>query len=243
MLVERLPFMGPEGTVPEPWWSGVAKEFAENVGHPEYPCHFGRAALERGELFGTFFNGDDMPTLADTLRSFLDMSRQHLRRRMVLAAFRRPESTPRTEYWYDAEFWRILQALHRADERAWPGELPVDPDEPGWEFAFHGTPIFVFCASPSYLQRRSRGLGPGMVLLFQPRNVFAGIEGGTPAGTRARELIRARTQAWDDELPHPDLGSYGDTPNREWRQYFIADDSSRLHERCPLDITDPAIRP
>jgi FPC/CPF motif-containing protein YcgG len=96
--------------------------------------------------------------------------------------------------------------------------------------------MFVFAAAPTYGRRASRNLGPGLVLLFQPRNVFVGIEGGTPRGMAARQVIRDRLSHWDTVSPHPDLGDYGDPSNHEWRQYFIPDDQSRLYESCPLNV-------
>ena len=79
-------------------------------------------------------------------------------------------------------------------------------------------------------------------MLFQPRNVFAKIEGGTPAGTQARQVIQARLRTWDTEPPHPDLGDYGDPSNHEWRQYFLADDATRLLPECPLHISEQVRR-
>ena len=96
--------------------------------------------------------------------------------------------------------------------------------------------MFVFAAAPSYARRASRNVGPGLVLLFQPRNVFEGIEGGTPRGMAARQIIRTRLGQWDTMPLHPDMGDYGDPSNHEWRQYFIPDDQGRLHEKCPLQI-------
>ena len=97
--------------------------------------------------------------------------------------------------------------------------------------------MFVFAAAPSYAHRTSRNVGPGLVLLFQPRNVFDGIEGGTPRGMAARQIIRSRLNRWDTVPVHPDLGDYGDPSNSEWRQYFIPDGHRRLAEKCPLQIS------
>lgn len=72
-----------------------------------------------------------------------------------------------------------------------------------------------------------------MVLLFQPRSVFAAIEGGTPGGTKAREVIRRRLAAWDLAGLHPSLGDYGDPSNHEADQYFLPDDDSPPAP-CPL---------
>jgi FPC/CPF motif-containing protein YcgG len=68
----------------------------------------------------------------------------------------------------------------------------------------------------------------------QPRNVFDGIEGGSPAGTKARRNIRNDLAAWDTADPHPSMGDYGDQSNHEWQQYYIADDATSMYGSCPL---------
>jgi FPC/CPF motif-containing protein YcgG len=234
VMVEGVPVVAGQATA-EPWWSETLRLFKESVGHRDYPCHFGRLALTRGELYAAFCD-QDTASLADRLSWFLDMSRVHPERRLVLAAFCKSGAIPGSESDYGEMFWRILQGLHDADTEDWPAGIPRDPEDSAWEFSFHGVPMFVFAAAPSYARRASRNVGPGLVLLFQPRNVFDGIEGGTPRGIAARQIIRTRLSQWDTVPPHLDLGDYGDPSNHEWRQYFIPDDQSRLHEKCPLQI-------
>jgi FPC/CPF motif-containing protein YcgG len=240
MHIENMPVIVTSDSEPQPWWAGSLRTFKASLSRRDYPCHFGRIALERGELFATFFE-DSVPPLAASLAEFLDMSRKRLDRRMVLAAFHKPDDRLTGERAHAERFWAVLQGLHDTDDAAWPADVPPGPDDSAWEFSFHGVPMFVFAAAPSYLRRASRNLGPGLVLLFQPRNVFNGIEGGTPRGVRARLVIRERLRRWDTVLPHPDLADYGDPSNNEWRQYFIPDDQSRLYERCPLHVNEPGV--
>src|SRR6266540_2512992 len=159
-----MPVIATDGTVPQEWWTGSLREFQAKVSQRDYPCHFGRIALARGELYATFFE-DALERLAD-------------------------------EWSYAERFWHVLQHLHDADTTDWPDGFPRHPESSAWEFSFHGVPMFVFAGAPSYLQRASRSLGPGLVLLFQPRNVFVGIEGGTPRGMAARQVIRDRLSRW-----------------------------------------------
>jgi uncharacterized protein len=238
MHIENMPVIVAPGSAPQPWWGASLRAFRASLSRRDYPCHFGRIALERGELFATFFEESVAP-LAESLTEFLDMSRQRPERRMVLAAFGRPDDRLASERSQAERFWAVLQGLHDGDTMAWPADVPPGPDHSAWEYSFHGVPMFVFAAAPSYRRRASRNLGPGLVLLFQPRSVFNGIEGGTPRGVRARLVIRDRLRRWDAVDPHPDLADYGDPSNHEWRQYFIPDDQSRLYEQCPLHLKDP----
>jgi uncharacterized protein len=234
VMIEGVPVVAGQATA-EPWWSEALRQFKESVGQRDYPCHFGRLALTRGELYAAFCD-QDTASLADRLSWFLDMSRVHPDRRLVLAAFYESGAISGGEADYGEMFWRILQGLHDADTADWPVGIPRDPEDSAWEFSFHGVPMFVFAAAPSYARRASRNVGSSLVLLFQPRNVFDGIEGGTPRGMAARQIIRTRLSQWDTVPAHPDMGDYGDPSNHEWRQYFIPDAQSRLHEKCPLQI-------
>ncbi|WP_232667519.1 YqcI/YcgG family protein [Pseudonocardia sp. TRM90224] len=231
--VEGLPVLVTPGTTPQRWWVESVRAFRERVSRPGYPCFFGHATLARDGVYGTFVEGGVEP-LAAVLVEFLDLSRQHLDQRMVIAAFVAPDADARDERANADRFWTILRGLRALDPDEWPAGLPEDPDHPEWEFAFHGVPMFVFAGAPSYQRRASRNLGAGLVLMFQPRNVFRGIEADTPRGNRARTAIRERLTRWDTVAPHPDLGVYGDPANREWAQYFVSDEGPRLYPTCPL---------
>ncbi|MFX8832986.1 YqcI/YcgG family protein, partial [Acinetobacter baumannii] len=76
---------------------------------------------------------------------------------------------------YRALFWRVLQHLHDHDPAIDPTAPQHDPDHPDWEFAFAGVQMFVVGCTPSYLRRRSRNLGRGMIFLVQPRSVFVDL--------------------------------------------------------------------
>ncbi|MFD4178917.1 MULTISPECIES: YqcI/YcgG family protein [Streptomyces] len=224
------------------WFTRALKSFRQNVGDREYPCHFGRRALEQRELFVTYSDASDLSPLGTALASFLDYVRPTPERRQVLAAFVDISKADASHEDYGNAFWSILQYLHERDDAPWPEEFPATPDEASWEFSFHGTAMFVFAAAPTHLLRASRNLGDCLVLLFQPRNVFHGIDGGTPAGTAARRRIRDRLQRWDVAPSHPSMGNYGDPSNFEWRQYFIPDDASDMYDTCPFQasvVSDP----
>ncbi|MEC3918402.1 YqcI/YcgG family protein [Nocardia sp. CDC160] len=219
------------------WFASALTVFQWEVGHRDYPCHFGRRALERRELFVTPLERNDYRPLAERLAVFLDYVRPTPKLRQVLAAFIEPDDSASHED-HAQTFWAALRYLHRHDDRPWPADFARDPADPLWEFCFHGTAMFVFAAAPTHRLRRSRRLGESLVLMFQPRNVFHGIEGGTPAGAAARKQIRDRLAAWDVATLHPSMGDYGDPSNFEWRQYFIPDDDTDAYQSCPFHGED-----
>jgi len=223
---------------PEPAWLRDSLScFSEQVGNRDYPCYFGHRALRDGELIATWLSRDEhVATLARDLREFLEITGPFPARRIILAVFLEPDRYREHPHeWYSDRFWSVLRELGDLDDTSRPAAYPDSPDDPRWEFTFAGEAMFVFGAAPTHIERRSRRLGPGLVMLFQPRNVFHHIEGGTPSGTAARRRIRDKLRHWDSVPPHPVLGDYGDASNFEWKQYYIADHERPLEVRCPID--------
>lgn len=238
----RITFLDPDAATRQPgpeWFAAGAHTLRENLRQRDYPCHFGRQALERGQLLTTYAGKDDLEPLAHALEFFLDNTPRVRGGRHALCAFiQSPAGSTHEDY--DRGFWQVLQYLHDHDPKPWPAALPTTPQDPGWEFCFNGEAMFVFAAVPTHVLRASRNLGRHLVMIFQPRSVFLDIAGGTPAGALARSRIRERLDAWDLSRPHPSMGDYGDPSNFEWRQYFIPDDDSDLHQVCPLKLAAPA---
>lgn len=217
------------------WLTTVYAEFRRHVLDPGYPCYFAVAAEQKGTLRYSFVT--DPATGIDTaaLHELIQLSRKHPEKRHALAVFVRPEHQLQAHDWYTRSGWDLLQKLHDADDTPWPADIPRSPSDPHWEFCFGGEPLFVFGAFPSHHLRRSRNLGPSAVLLFQPRSVFRGIEGGTPGGIQARRVIRRRLAAWDLAPLHTSMGDYGNPSNFEASQYFIPD-GPQPSSPCPLVI-------
>jgi FPC/CPF motif-containing protein YcgG len=89
-------------------------------------------------------------------------------------------------------------------------------------------------ASPTYKQRHSRNLGPGIVIIFQPRILFIDPSTSQPIAAEVRHRIHKRMLAYDGMPVHPDIGFYGQTTNHEWKQYALPDDNSPEAGRCPF---------
>lgn len=220
--------------VPLPaWLDGSYATLCSQVLHPAYPCFFGTVAERRGEMFYAFVNGKDTRDMAASMLTFSKLASMPAYRKHNIAVFFEPDLVPLTHAAYHDLFWSILQHLHDVDPVPEADQYP-DPSEETWEFSFAGLEMFVVCACPSFATRHSRNLGPGMVLLFQPRAVFVDTITNKVIGRDARNQVRRRLQAWDDVAPHPDLGFYGDPGNLEWKQYFLGDDNQAAVDRCPF---------
>lgn len=112
-----------------------------------------------------------------------------------------PEKDEKPLEHYRENFWNILQYLHKVDTKPWPKDYPTDPDHHLWAFSFAEEPFFVFGNAPAYKQRKTRDLGNSLVLGFQPRRIFEGLEGTTKGGVMSREKVRERVEKWDGLLP------------------------------------------
>ncbi|WP_322013240.1 YqcI/YcgG family protein [Paraburkholderia sp. J12] len=216
-----------------PWLERSYEKLHALVTHPEYPCFFGTIAERRGEMFYSYVCGKDTDDLPATMATFARLAAQPEYRRNNIAIFFEPDPVPLSHEAYHDLFWDTLQFLHDVDPDPQAEQQP-DPSDEAWEFSFGGVQMFVVCACPSFGQRHSRNLGPGMVLLLQPRAVFVDTITNKVIGREARNQVRERLRQWDDVAPHPDLGFFGDPGNLEWKQYFLADTNDPAQGQCPF---------
>lgn len=208
-----------------------------------FPCTFAVAAARKKALRLGFVDGagdrEGWAALPDLLRGYLTIYRTLSRETSLVVLFRpQPEDARTSVGEFRNRFWDVLKYLAAKDSQPWPADLPDDPEDARWEFAFHGVPIFVVCNTPAHRARQSRH-ADGFMITFQPRWVFEGLEPDSPRGAAARRTIRARLRAYDEVSASPHLGNYGDPGNREWRQYFLddANESTGADQRCPFRAT------
>ncbi|SHH81364.1 YqcI/YcgG family protein [Pollutimonas bauzanensis] len=223
--------VGPE-TIPE-WLTQSYGILRRNVMDSAYPCFFGTQAERKGEMFYSYVRGKDISDLPETMSTFAALSVQPAYQKNNIAIFFEPDPVPLTHQDYHAHFWQALQYLHDHDVDSAVLFQP-DPSDGAWEFTYASVQMFVVCACPSFRARHSRNLGPGMVLLFQPRSVFIDKVTNRVIGAQARNEVRRRLKEWDDIPAHPDLGFYGEPGNLEWKQYFLPDDNTPNVDKCPF---------
>lgn len=226
----------------EPWKRRRYWTFHETLvdNAPAFPCYFAVDAHEAGDLRYLFPEAPGSAAsdaVADGLAAYLDDARD-IADVTSLALLFEPPDRERPAEWYKAQFWDLLERLHRADPDPWPDSVPIDPEDPQWAFSFAGEPLFLVARAPIYDRRRSRFTPHGLEVTIQPRWVFDGLSADTDRGRDARETIRERLDAYDELPPHPDIGAYGDPDTREWQQYFLPETNAESLERFPFSI-DP----
>ncbi|MBP3951537.1 YqcI/YcgG family protein [Bacillus suaedae] len=219
--------------VPE-WVIREYTTFHETVTNKTFPCYFGMKAENKGELRYAYITQDDWSNLPLALEDFLKLFDQPPLIRHGLFVFVEPEEEQDDLEHYRQRFWDILQNLHEHDSKPWPSNKPKDPEHYLWDFHFAGEPIFVFGNAPAYKQRKTRDLGNSLVLGFQPRRIFEGLEGTEKGGIMSREKVRERVEKWDNLPKHPDISHFGDPEHNEWKQFFIGDDSKPIEGKCPF---------
>ncbi len=133
---------------------------------------------------------------------------------------------------YEQYFWLLLKETSDRDRSAPSRVLPSDPHDPLWEYGFENERLFMYCATPAHAKRQSRFF-PFFMLAITPRWVLEYFHSYHRHPEKIKGKIRDRLLTYDEASIHPDLNSYGDVENYEWRQYFLRDDETRL-ARCPF---------
>jgi FPC/CPF motif-containing protein YcgG len=225
-----------------PGWAVAAyTELREKLLDSDFPCTFGTVAQRKGEILFAFVSQNrarkGRRALRDALIQFTDLIRPldsvtaSLRPLAVLLGPPRELVTIRQ---YFNHGWALLRWLHEHDPAPWPSQVPRDPDDPRWSFCFGGIPLFVTFKTPAHAQRRSRRITSAYLILFQAREGFDILAGNNEQGHAIRDSIRRKLVTYDAVPTSSALGYYGVFGNREWRQYFAADNSKPLAVRCPF---------
>ena len=217
--------------VKDNWKLEAYEQYHARLDAPKYPCFFGQSSEARGEMLYTFIAGSKLHEMAINMRQFVRLIGTARHERSSLAAFFEPDRLITDHMSFVTRFWQVLQFLHEHDRHP---ATDRTPDDPLWEFAFEGCEMFVVGASPTYQRRRSRNLGPGMVLIFQPRSLFIDPASSQPIAAPVRQRIHKRMLAYDGMTVHPDIGFYGDHGNHEWKQYALPDDNEPETSACPF---------
>jgi uncharacterized protein len=235
----RVLHQGRLGAVVEDKWKLDAYEqYIAKLRAPQYPCFFGQTAEAHGEMLYTFVAQSNLHEIVIGVRQFVSLIGAPPYERASLAAFFEPDPAMADHISFVERFWQALQFLHDHDRDPATNRTP---DQPLWEFGFEGCEMFVVGASPTYRRRQSRNLGPGMVLIFQPRSLFIDPATSEPIDAATRRGIHKRMLAYDGMTVHPDIGFYGNPGNREWKQYALHDDNEPETGACPFHTRSPAM--
>lgn len=220
------------------WQHDAATAFSERMLSDSslFPCIFGVSAVRKGTVRYSFIPAGKsrVAALAAALTEFTLIATD-LGNRTSLICFFDFEEGVNTFDEYRDHFWALLGELQSGDASEWPSDISQDPEDSTWEFSFNSTAMFVVANTPRHSNRRSRQ-SKYLTVTFQPRFVFDDLKADTPAGDKARTVIRRRLDTYDSVERTPLLGSFGQPGNVEWSQYFLNDDNAPvdLAAGCPI---------
>jgi len=215
----------------EDWKFGAYEKYKAKLDARDYPCFFGQAGEAHSEMLYTFIPQHSLSEMLTSMQQFVTLISRPDYKRSSLVAFFEPDFSISTHTSFVNRFWQVLQYLHDHDPDP---TTERTPDHPLWEFSFRRSEMFVVGTSPTYRRRRSRNLGPGIVLIFQPRSLFIDPTTSKPIAASVRKSIHQRMLAYDGMPVHPDIGFYGQPGNREWKQYALPDDNTPETGSCPF---------
>lgn len=229
-----------------PLWSDhVYQEIKTTLSNPDFPCVFAKEAMKRDAISFCWLDNSnvqvDRPTAAKAIGTYLDRCSSlppiESLLETLLIVFK-PTNEIQSLDSYHKQAWAFLQWLNDHDEKAWPADIPTDPNDPLWSFCFAGVPLFVNVSAPAHAVRRSRNLCSALTLVIQPRANFDLVAGHDhPKGELVREQIRRRMDAFDLIDSPEELGTYGKSENREWHQYVLKESNEPRQDKCPLNIS------
>ena len=104
------------GIAPDEKWKRVAYEqYKAKLRAPDYPCFFGQAGEERGEMLYTFISDGRLEELVTNMRQFVSLIGTPGYERSSLVGFFEPDAGVADHPCFVARFWQILQFLHDHD--------------------------------------------------------------------------------------------------------------------------------
>jgi uncharacterized protein len=223
-----------------PWESLALEKFESKMKDKEhpFPCIPATQGFSLNHLrYG--FLGDpredsSMKDLAQLLSSYSNHSKEYGPYTSLIVFFETPDDI-KTTYsveQFEQVFWKQLSGLTEVDQVNWPSHIPTDPHNPLWEFCYHGEQYFMYCATPSHQNRKSRHFDVYM-LAITPRWVLTDFGKSEDYAKKIRTQVRKRLENYDSIGIHPDLNTYGKQDNFEWKQYFLHDDDTAL-SKCPF---------
>jgi uncharacterized protein len=238
-LWSKAELEAPGGPRAPGWARSAYSSVVEKLRDPSFPCFYATLAERRGQLIYSFTNTathkSDVEHSYNAIRMFLDRLchlPQAVADMTALMLIVRPATHHLSLECYASEAWMLLTHLHHRDTVPWPPELPTDLDDPRWSYALHGVPLFVNVSTPANLIRKSRNVGPSLVFIISPRDVFGRIAGPNEKGDRIRESIRTRSAEYDGIPAPPWTTRYGEgSLGSERKQYLLPEDNN-----LPIDL-------
>jgi len=220
------------------WTHKALQHFKETLANPDFPCLFGRKAVNARTCHIIFASAGNLAAdiargLADYISTIAPIPlKQRVGNPLLVFLETAPDSTLAQQ---QALAWDVLGQVHARDPQPWPAGMPRDPHDAQWAFCFAGTPLFINMNFPAHQLMRSRNLGKHIAWVVNPRESFDEVaSAATDSGQRIRARIRERVGHYNDGVMPDTLGFFGHHDNYEWQQYQLQEPGSLNPARCPF---------
>lgn len=195
-----------------PGWVKTSYDaFVEIMRRDDFPCFFGTLAEQKEMLRFAIAPSVETPESRQHIieaiylyleeESYLaDNSSAGDELFLTLVVFFPPEPESSLDS-YAQQAYSFLNGLHQCDRIPWPEHIPKDPQDIHWRYCLGGRSLFVNVCTPANHNRRSRNLGPGLIMVMNPEDLFArALERW---GEEPRRKIYQRGEEYDHIPPHP----------------------------------------
>lgn len=220
------------------WIKQALDNFSTVVGDKDFPCLFGKKALNSKSIFISIcqFESDykyqDLKFILEEYTEFVKVSTIEKRIWSPLVVFFDPRFMHKKPHQIG---WYALNWVHLQDTKPWPKNVSINPSESKWSFCFNEVPLFINMSTNKHKILKSRNLGHSLVFIVNPRENFdfvASIK--TKSGQLIREKIRSRVVNFNNHPLPVDLGFYGNSDNLEWKQYQLTENGLERPSKCPF---------
>ncbi len=220
------------------WTYKTLQQFKETLANPDFPCLFGRKAVNARTCHIIFAHAGDLAgDIARGLTDYIGTIKQiPLKQRVGNPLLVFLETARDTDLMQQqALAWEVLCEVHARDPQPWPADMPHDPHDAQWAFCFDGVPLFINMNFPAHRLMKSRNLGPHIAWVVNPRESFDEVASAdTQSGQRIRARIRDRVRHYNNGVMPDSLGFFGHHDNYEWKQYQLQEPGSLNPPRCPF---------
>lgn len=222
------------------WTYQTLQHFRDVLANPEFPCLFGRKAVNGATCHILFARAEQLADdiaqgLADYVRHIAPIPvKQRIGSPLVVFLETAAESTLADQ---QALAWKVLRGVHARDPHPWPSSVPTDPDDNGWSFCYAGMPLFINMNFPGHRQMKSRNLGKHITFVINAGKLRRSGQcrhRERPAHSRTHPRSRAPLQR-RRHAGQPGLL----WPGRQFRMETIPVAGSRLAQPVALPLSCP----
>lgn len=194
------------------WVQASYTAFVETLSNDQFPCFFGTIAEQKEMLrfviAPPLTEPMAMPHLLTAIYQYLEEEAivAHTSQHddvffLTLVILFPPAPSILTLDHYAQQAFDVLNALHQLDPAPWPTDIATASPDRRWRYCLGGRSLFVNVSTPANQQRRSRHLGPGMVFVINPEDLFE--KAWDRWGEQPRREIYHRVEQYDAIPPYP----------------------------------------